>query len=805
VDSLSSLSSVDENVVEKGNPSLAAAAALTVPTESAQPSRAGSRSATPRPGVGPKAKTKKGSNLKNLAGTKRGASETVALEEADEETRERRYRAKANFERELRDRKADEPLEPEFTSFRESEEYLNAVPNEAETRTRRGARRQSAPDTSRAATSTRTPTAAAMPAPLPDTGRRGARTSTQNQRLSQIDVVATAPRLEVHTPSTPRDLPSDAESNGDPPPKRRKIARTKYSPVKLPNGIAPRTRQPSPSRSSSPLDGAREGKKPNRDQCFTCGCGGELICCDMCQNAFHAECWDPPCTDASDEPFQGFEWICTHCRIWDKRTENQERASRGEPLLLDTSDEESDLEDDDVPGTPPDWTLVDTLPVEFPLFKQLVKGVKEFLPEQFGLKNTMRDAYDGYIVDTERRYRPTQKAPITVYAHSHLLFYYANTDSDSRLRQTEAIFDDGKHIKDPKELKQCVHCGLSAVSKKGDLIKCDTCNDFWHIDCLPTPTTAPPQTWSAMEKRGNRMTDVFKKRYWECPRHIDQDLKVIADPNFYASDLKQIRGIKARIPKTQAAQVAAIRAGLPQPQASQNKKVRNAPDDVMHVNIEVDDSWWEKYDTRKNELKETDNNTFTLHENNVLADFAAKARKYVFKQPSHFEHILICHSNRLVLSQTNYELIDALVPVTFQREQLKQQWHDRQRTEIEAKVQKEVEATMTLVGLRQQARSIDINDLLADSSEDAAIDRLAGFMTQDQIKQMHTLLDAVSKKIRDQPERATAQRGAELDNDMDAILTCGKQVDADAIIEVDGEEPTAKRRKIDAATAKMDA
>jgi type II secretory pathway component GspD/PulD (secretin) len=201
------------------------------------------------------------------------------------------------------------------------------------------------------------------------------------------------------------------------------------------------------------------------------------------------------------------------------------------------------------------------------------------------------------------------------------------------MRPTEAIFDEGKHIKDAKDVKHCIQCGLTAVSKKGDLIKCDTCHQFWHIDCLPNPTTAPPQTWSAMEKRGNRMTDVFKKRYWECPRHVDQDMITLTDPNFYAGDINNKRGVKVRLPKKQLNQIAAIKAGLPQPLASQVKKVRDTPDEVMHVNIEVDDSWWEKYDARKNELKETDNTAFLLHENNVLADFAAKARKYVSQIP----------------------------------------------------------------------------------------------------------------------------------------------------------------------------
>lgn len=621
IESNSSLSSVDEDVVEKGAPT---AHALAVP-ESQAPSRAVSRSATPRPGAFPKTKAKpKGSNLKNLAGTKRGASETIAIEDYDEETRERHDKAKDNFEKELQARKSEQPPEPDFTSYRESDEYLGALPETAAARSKRTGRRQSAPDTSRLS-STRTSTSTAPPASsfVPETGRasRGTRKSTQNQRL-QVDVMATAPRLEIQTPSTPQEPPSDAESNGDPPPKRRKMARTKYSPVKLPNGVAP-TRQGSPSRSSPALDGARPGKRPNRDQCFACGCGGELICCDMCQNSFHAECWDPPCTDASDEPFRGFEWVCTHCRIFDKRKENEERSKKGEPLLIDTSDEESDMEmDDDVPTTPPDWTLVDAMPTKVPLFSQLRKTFKELLPEQYGLKPMVRDVYDGYVIDTERRFRPTPKAPITV---------------DSRVKPIDVLFDEGKQIKDPKELKQCTYCGLSAVSKKGDLIKCDTCGDFWHTDCLPTPTTAPPQTWSAVEKRGNRSTDVFKKRYWECPRHIDQDIVLLTDPIYYRGNRKLKRGIKVRLPRKQVAQVAALKAGFPQPQASHTRNVREAPDDVMHINVEVDDSWWESYDTRKNELKETDNASYTLHENNILADFAAKAMAYVSLGSIHLE------------------------------------------------------------------------------------------------------------------------------------------------------------------------
>ena len=121
-----------------------------------------------------------------------------------------------------------------------------------------------------------------------------------------------------------------------------------------------------------------------------------------------------------------------------------------------------------------------------------------------------------------------------------------------------------------------------------------------------------------------------EKRYWECPRHIDQDLTLLTDPAYYAGNSELKRGVKVRLPRKQVAQVAAIKAGLPVPRESGARRVREAPDHVMHVNVELDDAWWERYDTRKNELKETDNSSYTLHENTILADFAAKARRYVF-------------------------------------------------------------------------------------------------------------------------------------------------------------------------------
>lgn len=125
---------------------------------------------------------------------------------------------------------------------------------------------------------------------------------------------------------------------------------------------------------------------------------------------------------------------------------------------------------------------------------------------------------------------------------------------------------------------------------------------------------------------------------------------------------------------------------------------------------------------------------------------------------------------RVQLTQSNDELIDALVPNSYKAAHIKKQWRERTEAEIGSKVQKEVEVAMMLAGMRQQKSGIDVNDLLSTPANDEAVGRLAGFMTQDQIKQMQTLLEAVSNKIRSQPEMATAQMGKDLDDDMDSIL-----------------------------------
>ena len=161
------------------------------------------------------------------------------------------------------------------------------------------------------------------------------------------------------------------------------------------------------------------------------------------------------------------------------------------------------------------------------------------------------------------------------------------------------------------------------------------------------------------------------------------------------------------------------------------------------------------------------------------------------------------HRERFKLAQTNDELIEALVPNAYNAAQIKKQWHDRMAKEINERVLKETETAILLAGLRQQHSGIDVNDLLAKTDNDTAIDRLAGLMTQDQIEQMQSLLTAVSSKITAQPEKASAQKGKELDDGMDAILAGSSpktQTPAPAAAteggsDEDVDEPSAKRHK----------
>lgn len=60
----------------------------------------------------------------------------------------------------------------------------------------------------------------------------------------------------------------------------------------------------------------------------------------------------------------------------------------------------------------------------------------------------------------------------------------------------------------------CVQCGQSSTGKR-QMLKCDFCHAFWHLDCCDPPLANPPHISLESSTRDA----------WKCPRHIDHDLR----------------------------------------------------------------------------------------------------------------------------------------------------------------------------------------------------------------------------------------------------------------------------------------
>lgn len=63
----------------------------------------------------------------------------------------------------------------------------------------------------------------------------------------------------------------------------------------------------------------------------------------------------------------------------------------------------------------------------------------------------------------------------------------------------------------------CYHCSKSAAGKR-DMIKCDFCPNYWHLDCLDPPAPLNPSTLTA---------NYMARRAWKCPLHADLEFKEV--------------------------------------------------------------------------------------------------------------------------------------------------------------------------------------------------------------------------------------------------------------------------------------
>ncbi|KAF9733087.1 hypothetical protein PMIN07_006361 [Paraphaeosphaeria minitans] len=60
----------------------------------------------------------------------------------------------------------------------------------------------------------------------------------------------------------------------------------------------------------------------------------------------------------------------------------------------------------------------------------------------------------------------------------------------------------------------CTSCGLTSGNKR-QMLKCDYCAEYWHLDCLNPPMANPPHINLESSHRDA----------WRCPRHIEHDFR----------------------------------------------------------------------------------------------------------------------------------------------------------------------------------------------------------------------------------------------------------------------------------------
>ncbi|KAJ5295670.1 hypothetical protein PENANT_c001G06447 [Penicillium antarcticum] len=241
----------------------------------------------------------------------------------------------------------------------------------------------------------------------------------------------------------------------------------------------------------------------NSDNCHHCGKGGELLCCDTCDNAFHFHCLDPP-LDPKNPP-QG-EWHCPKCSI---------RNS----------------------------------------FSTLIAHSKHFKKTEFQVPQSIKDTFEGVqegiVFDRDyarnpkhqRYYKPAPHLPrLTKAPKQDGPTIYANPQL---LRETDAKGD----------LIRCSKCSFTSGNTR-PIITCDYCPCRFHLDCLDPPRAHPPNPkvgWMCPNhvtpedmiatKEVDGISRFRRVRRSKNMKFIDCDIRLPDDPNqsIFDDDWKERR------------------------------------------------------------------------------------------------------------------------------------------------------------------------------------------------------------------------------------------------------------------------
>jgi hypothetical protein len=150
------------------------------------------------------------------------------------------------------------------------------------------------------------------------------------------------------------------------------------------------------------------------------------------------------------------------------------------------------------------------------------------------------------------------------------------------------------------------------------MLKCDFCNEHWHLDCLDPPLANPPHI----------SLEASQRDAWRCPRHIEHDLR---SGQLYQNDLNGSDDVEMAnaAPITRVARKVRKRKHPKVIEPTFSRGMRNnGLIDVIN-NSDDDTDGEGNYVFGPEDPKDLNSKVFRVPEKGVILDFVSKVKRYV--------------------------------------------------------------------------------------------------------------------------------------------------------------------------------
>lgn len=243
-----------------------------------------------------------------------------------------------------------------------------------------------------------------------------------------------------------------------------------------------------------------EDAPANDDICAACLRPGTLLCCETCTNSFHFPCVEDSFRNNNDAPDV---WYCKDCKIKQFKDANKPIPSKGTGQwkeifqVFEQSRERS-----------------------FELSRSITKDLLDVIPHpETGEYISLRD--NEVISLTNKNQKPEWEHPFGPIIIK---------EEDEEVKQEE------KENKSNERIPLCYKCQLGPLRGPGkrsfansnesnnpnprakhlDMVKCDFCPLYWHLDCLDTPSNTLPPAFREDEVDTVDVHEIRRRReaYW---------------------------------------------------------------------------------------------------------------------------------------------------------------------------------------------------------------------------------------------------------------------------------------------------